>query len=116
MSVMVVGADGSDASLEAARVAARLAKATGARLVAVHAHTVPALLSPEMAADHLFDDYVADVERITRQRTQEALEGTAFEFRVMAGDPADCLAEAADDLEADLVAVGSRGHGVMKRV
>ena len=117
MNDIVVGVDGSQPGAEAARFAAELARATGARLHAVHVRSVPALVTPEMVAENVFDEYVTTVERVARQSTEEVLRGidVQWAFDSRGGDPAEELERAAEELGAGLIVVGSKGHGAVRR-
>jgi nucleotide-binding universal stress UspA family protein len=105
---IVVGVDGSDASLDALRWGLRQAQLTGSRLEAVASWDYPSQYA-ELVADEIdwngraksiLDDAIATVGAvgdvsITRTTTQ--------------GHPARVLTDASTD--ADLLVVGSRGHG-----
>ena len=105
---IVVGVDGSDASLDAIRWALRQAQLTDSELEAVTSWDFPSQVA-ELVADDidwdgrakaLLDDALTAVDAegdvtITRTTTQ--------------GHPAQVLTDASTD--ADLLVVGSRGHG-----
>jgi nucleotide-binding universal stress UspA family protein len=105
---IVVGVDGSDASLDATRWAYRQAQLTGSALEAIACWHIPdqyaELVAEEIdwnaRAESLLDDALAAVEnggsvQITRTSAQ--------------GHPAKVLTDASEG--ADLLVVGSRGHG-----
>jgi nucleotide-binding universal stress UspA family protein len=105
---IVVGVDGSAASRDALRWAARQAELTGASLEVVTSWSYPttygfpviANVDWEQGARTVLDEALADelgdaAERVVR--------------RVVEGHPARVLAELAAG--ADLLVVGSRGHG-----
>jgi len=116
MNRILVGVDGSAASHQAARLAAEIAARFGARLTL--AYVVPRLLLPPDA----YGLTVAEVETEHRAHADEVLAaaaaalgpGVAVERQVLYGLPAEALVEAGAD--ADLVVVGSRGHGAVSRV
>ena len=105
---IVVGVDGSDASLDAIRWALRQARLTGSALETVTSWSFPSQIA-ELAAEDidwngrarsLLDDALTEVDAegdvpITRTTNQ--------------GHPAQVLIDASKD--ADLLVVGSRGHG-----
>ena len=108
---IVVGVDGSDNACRAVEWAAGLAAVTGARVLAVHA------LGLLFHGDH------GDIEpaqpirsEITTKLEREwcaplATAGVSYECRVSDGTPVMVLLGAADELDADLIVVGSRGLG-----
>ena len=109
-STIVVGVDGSPASVEALRWAARQAELTGAEV-----HTVTAWRMPTTygwippVADH---DWAGHARTILDHAIKEALDDTGAGLvhrRVVEGPTARVLLKAAAD--ADLLVVGSRGRG-----
>ncbi len=118
MKHVLVGIDGSAASHKAARMAAEIAGKFGARVTL--AYVVPRLLLPPDA----YGLTVAEVEAEHRAHADEVLAAAAAELApgadparlVLFGSPADALVEAAQAGQADLLVVGSRGHGAVSRV
>ena len=119
MKQILVGVDGSEASLGAARLAAQIAVRFGARLTL--ACVVPTLLLPPDA----YGLDVGDVEQGNREFAQKVLAdalgalgeaGVRADTVVLSGPPAESLAEAASARGADLVVVGNRGRGAVARV
>jgi nucleotide-binding universal stress UspA family protein len=103
--------DGSEAAERALPTALELAKSYGAKLLVVHADEhiggrtggYPALADEE------------DLRVQLRSKVAELVSaGVNADFRVISGvnrDPADLVAEAARETEADVIVVGTRGHG-----
>jgi len=119
MKRILVAVDGSEAALRAARMAADVAVRFGARLTL--AYVVPRLLLPP----DVYGLTIAEVEREQRahadQLIHEALvklgaSGVEVETNVLSGPPAESIAEAAAAPDVDLVVVGSRGKGAVKRM
>jgi nucleotide-binding universal stress UspA family protein len=119
MKRILVGVDGSEASQEAARLAAQIAIRFGARLTL--ACVVPHLLLPPDA----YGLNIEEVEQGNREYAEKVLAdslgklgeaGVHAETLVLTGPPAESLAEAALSGDADLVVVGSRGRGAVARV
>ncbi|HUQ38639.1 MAG TPA: universal stress protein [Acidimicrobiales bacterium] len=110
---LIVGSDGSDSSHLAVAQAAELAQAFGARLTIVTAFTktgaVAAMDVPEDMRWQVTD--VAGAETRAREASRVAKERGAADVRtrVASGDPADVLIEAAEELQADLLVLGSKG-------
>jgi len=116
MGVIAVGVDGSDKSLPALRWAAKEASAHGHTLKVVTAWSVPVTaLSPGgLPAPYPSDELLSDA-----RTAQEAIVGRAdipagvqVEHHIVEGGPAAVLLDAG--LDADLIVVGSRGHGGFK--
>jgi nucleotide-binding universal stress UspA family protein len=107
---IVVGVDGSPASLDALVWAVRQASLTGAVVEAVTAWHFPtsAVGGYQIVAE---TDWRENAQLIQDLAVKEALgdEATSLVRRVAQGHPVSVLLEAAAD--ADLLVVGSRGHG-----
>ena len=122
-SSIVCGVDGSADSQAALSVATRLAKRLGARLVLAHvaelAHIPYAAAAPfgGMAGPMAVTEEIG----LQREAAERLLEEVAFdaglvdaERRVDVGSPAEGLADLADEVNAELIVVGSRGRGAFK--
>jgi nucleotide-binding universal stress UspA family protein len=120
---IVCGVDGSHDSRAALDVAAALAEQLGARLVLAHAveyartpYEVAAPLgglAPQISA--------GTPDGAEEEAGKRLLEAMAFQSglqhaarRIVIGNPAERLAELADDEGAELIVVGSRGRGAFK--
>jgi nucleotide-binding universal stress UspA family protein len=112
---IVAGIDGSDASVAAARWAAQQASLTGSRLEVVSAWQGPGSWGISWAsAIPIPTDY--DPVGDTQSMVDEVIGSLGPDFptvtidgRVAEGHPAEVLVEASR--HADLLVVGSRGHG-----
>jgi len=109
--MIVVGVDGSDPSTRALRWAAHQAKLTGTKLKVVTSWEYPPTLgwAPPYPSDF-------DPNEDARKAVQEAIDtvlgadaALVAELEVTEGHPAFVLIEAAKG--AELLVVGSRGHG-----
>ena len=113
---IVVGVDGSDPGREALHWAAREARLRGAKLVAVHAWS-PAPALPDDSLDPVptaAPELAPVLERDAKDFVEHELEplrreGIDVESRIVAGEPTDALTDAAT--AADLLVLGTRGHG-----
>jgi nucleotide-binding universal stress UspA family protein len=120
---IVCGVDGSADSDAALTVAAELADRLGTRLVL--AHVVEHVHSPYAAAGafgaaavtRTFASTLDDQRRAGERLLERVADGAgleAAERRVVAGFAAERLADLADDEDAELIVVGSRGRGAFK--
>src|SRR5215211_9362947 len=92
MKRIVLGVDGSDGSIQAARVAGRLTADLGAELTAVHVRQVAPMAwssAPVAVAGDPVETLGA-IEELARKRTAQTLDplDIPWTFRVRAGDPA----------------------------
>jgi nucleotide-binding universal stress UspA family protein len=110
-SVIVVGVDGSPSSAAALRWASHQARATGACLRVVTSWGYPRAYGYDVA---YMDDWhpeqaARDAQGEALSDAAEDLDGVTVQTTVAEGEPARVLLDAAK--EADLLVVGSRGHG-----
>jgi nucleotide-binding universal stress UspA family protein len=115
MGAIVVGVDGSESGQQALRFALKQARVDGATVRAVNAWHVPAPVyggvgfSPGVDPRQVFE---ADARAILEKSLSEVaseVEGVAVEHVVTEGRAASVLVE--ESKNADLLVVGSRGHG-----
>lgn len=118
---IVVGTDGSSSSLRAVDAAARLASATGARLVLACAYE-PMREEERVAAAEALRDLAYKVEganpatdalRTARGRAATAGVGEVEE-RAVRGDPTEVLLDVGKEHDANLIVVGNRGLNSLK--
>lgn len=110
---IVVGTDGSEASLEAVKWAAREAKVHSAQLEIIHAWTVPSFGDPMamMPIQLPIEDFIKQAEVVRDHAVRVAKEQGATEVNgiVVRGSAAEHLITASRT--ASKVVVGTRGHG-----
>jgi nucleotide-binding universal stress UspA family protein len=105
----VVGIDGSAASIDALRHAARYAEALGATLEAINVWSYPPVFEAYAPEDWSPDN---DAQEVLERAAEEAFGGTPpSRYRTSArrGSAARVLID--ESKNADLIVVGSRGHG-----
>ena len=118
---IIVGVDGSEQAIHATRTAAGLARASGAQLLIVAVVRPPegwwGIVGSPPTADAL-GDALSDAQRDVLDRTLEAvdLDGVDFDTFEEIGEPAQRLIEACERLDGDLLVVGRRGAGMLRRM
>lgn len=110
MGRIVVGVDGSEASIDALRWASQQAKLTGARLQAVISWIIPASYGVAFGGEDAID-WKQNAQTALDEALTEALGDQAgnVDRVIEQGHPSYVLVEASKG--ADLLVVGSRGHG-----
>ena len=112
---LLVGVDRSEASLVALELASDVAGLLGGSLsvLEVIEYVPPFPLGPSTAVTSEGEEQAA--ERVTALLEAEVRDirtrGVGVQVIVRSGDPAPTLLEVADDVDADLVVVGTRGRG-----
>jgi nucleotide-binding universal stress UspA family protein len=116
-SSIVCGVDGSSDARAALHVAAHLSGQLGLRLVI--AHVVQLTMSRGLVAGRM--PLMTAPSEAEMREGKELLERIMLaeklgdaDLRVAYGFPAECLADLADEEEAELIIVGSRGRGAFK--
>jgi nucleotide-binding universal stress UspA family protein len=117
---VVVGTDGSETAELAVRQAAELAQACGGQLIIVSAFSdsagKPTGTDVPSGLEWAITDAAGAEERARAGRTIAKQIGLQkVRVRVDRGDPAEVILNAADDTDADLIVVGSRGMTGAKR-
>lgn len=121
----VVATDGSDQAIEAARRGLSLVSADQVVLVTVveTPAAVTAGLESGFAGGLATADEIDDAWAAVRAEAQETLDrttaaletGAAIEPLMIEGDPGSTLCHVADERDADVLIIGSRGRGAVKR-
>jgi nucleotide-binding universal stress UspA family protein len=108
---VVVGIDGSNSSLQALQWAARQAQLTASTLEVITTWEWPVSWGWNMPLPEGYNP-AADAQAVVDtaiEAVRKAYPGLDVEGRVLEGHPAPALVDASRD--ADLLVVGSRGHG-----
>jgi nucleotide-binding universal stress UspA family protein len=118
---IVVGTDGSDTANAAVALAIELARQSGASLHAVYAFRVRSGAGPGGVAAPASDESLST--SLTQEAAQELLEKVAaqapdlkVERHCLTGAAADVVVKVAEDEEADLIVVGSKGMQGARRI
>jgi nucleotide-binding universal stress UspA family protein len=109
---ILLATDGSEDARLAARAAANLSEKTGAELHVVHAwQSVP---HPVVDADY----YEEGASRLLEVQTEFISDAgaTVREAHLVMGPPVDTILDLAEEIGADLIVVGGRGHGTLGRL
>lgn len=119
MNTIVVGIDSSEEARAALRWAVEEARLRNASLRVVHAWSLAPLAAPSVGAvpaSYLAAQDIEELEEANRELLDSAVADVMnddgpvrVEKELVRGTPARALLEAAED--ADLLVVGSRGHG-----
>lgn len=106
---IVVGVDGSPGSHDALRWGARYAEVTGKPVLLVSAWHFPVMYGTVPVPGVDFETEAGRVLEDMQKAAEAEFPGVRFESRLVAGRASDVLVHASDG--ADLLVVGSRGHG-----
>jgi nucleotide-binding universal stress UspA family protein len=111
---ILVCVDGSERSLDAARVAAHMATVHHAALTLLHVFQKPTIKEPFPGAPTfalpLLEQYERDMKQAVLERTTRAIHeiGNGYEVLEEVGEPAEVIARVADSRDYDLIVMGSR--------
>ena len=116
LKTIVVGFDDTEPSRHALERAADLAEAFGAKLAVTS--VAPLLVGIGRSAGPLDPVDSPQEHREQLQDARKLLEARNIkaEYVPAAGEPADAIVELADDLDADLIVVGTRDPGILERL
>lgn len=116
---ILVAIDGSDSADIGVQVVASASWPAGTAVRVVQVIDPATLMIGGPFGVYAAAEAPADVERITAENVERAAArltaaGLAAEHAVLRGRPATEIVDAARELEADLVVLGSRGHGTIE--
>ena len=114
MKRVLIATDGSEAAKEAVKIGVELARDEGAEAIFVHVVT-----TADMVAMNGFglmgyvpnDPTTWDEDILDDARTVAEGEGVPAGIALLRGDPVVEIAGHADAIDADIIVIGSRGHG-----
>jgi nucleotide-binding universal stress UspA family protein len=111
---IVLALDGSEGSRRAIPIATELAKRDKARVVLVHvAERVP---QPGLTSAPGEEEMLAELEKQAQELSAERIDTEVKGRSIGFGGPAVPIAEIAKQEDADLIVVGTRGHGAVAGV
>ncbi|WP_427015724.1 universal stress protein [Pseudarthrobacter sp. P1] len=106
--IIIVGVDGNDTSMKAARTAAALAKATGATLSVITAYGQDRTEKVEIGNDEWFLSTADEAEKVARSVAAElGADGVATTYSSVQGKPAEALIAEAERVGASMIVVGN---------
>jgi nucleotide-binding universal stress UspA family protein len=109
---IAIGLDGSEGAKKAIPFAVDLARRDGAKLVLVHVEEdIAGKGGGPIRLDE--DEIQAEIKRHAEELTEEGLETTVKMTNVFLGGPAPAIAKLADEEDADLIVVGTRGQSTV---
>lgn len=113
---ILLATDGSEDATLAKRAAADLARETHAQLHVVHAwYSVPSTRFKAYIRSQLKQEakelLASEVERLEEQTSR-----TVTHAHLVEGPAVDAILDAVEDIEPDLLVLGSRGHGLVQRL
>ncbi|MGE5407650.1 MAG: universal stress protein [Syntrophothermus sp.] len=112
---IVLCLDGSEGSRRAVPVAIDLAERAGSRVVIAHVEEkLAAKGGPDLHADE--DEIQATIRSQAEELAAAGIETTVKMATVMRGGPAPAIARIADEVDADLIVLGTRGHSAVPGV
>lgn len=121
MKTIIAAVDFSDATPVVLKMAMNLAKSFGAKLHLFHAvepepgYSVYGFTPEEFPAMHVYQE---EAVRRAKRQLDELHSGVKIEFpdsvcQVLEGSPVSSLLDYAKQVQADLVVLGTHGHGVL---
>jgi nucleotide-binding universal stress UspA family protein len=116
MQRILIATDGSPSSVEALELGLELASEHDAETVVVHVTpSIDVLTAGGFGMTGAFPHDVTDADMAPLEAAAElaALRDVRVETRLLRGNAADEIVACADSLDADLIVVGSRGHGAL---
>jgi nucleotide-binding universal stress UspA family protein len=107
---IILGLDGSAGCRPAVPVAADLARRYGAKIVIVHVDERVAAKGGVVPVRVDEDEIQAELKKLAAELSDEGIEVSVETLKVILGGPAHAIEHLAEEIEADLIVVGRRGH------
>jgi nucleotide-binding universal stress UspA family protein len=118
MKRILVAVDGSEHARKALKVAIDMAAKMGARLCVLSV-AAPPYIPPEpygiaiAGLEEAVTEYATSLAKAGVAQAEKA--GVNAEWRIESGSVADSICHSADAIGADLIVLGSRGNGTLRR-
>ena|SRR5947209_12799739 len=116
MSTIVVGYDETPGSQRALERAAVLAKALGAKLVVTSVAPVMVSIARSAGAIDPTDTPEMHAKELDAARAHLEGQGIQADYRRAIGQPADAIVQLADEVDADMIVVGTREPSLIQRL
>ena len=116
MQKILVPVDGSDSSERALERASELAAALKAKLIFLYVANVNQLAVNSCLSAELLEAVNKAGDIILTHAEEKTPQGVETERILETGSPAPTIVDVAEDSEADLIVMGSRGLGLVKGV
>lgn len=118
LSRILVASDGSDESHRAIERAVRLADQDNAELHLVHVGLLSHWVQPDTLSSTQYEQLKADAQtRLDAENTYAAeVGGTVTEAHLRMGKADSEIIQLSEELDADLILVGSRGQNTIERI
>lgn len=115
MQQIVIATDGSPSAQEAVEVGLELAKEQGADVTFVHVTVPDAYMGGRLGARPIpHSEEIDESEKALKAAADAAEEaGVSYALERISGVTVDTIVGVADSKDADLIVVGSRGHGAV---
>jgi nucleotide-binding universal stress UspA family protein len=116
MNTILIAVDGSPASREAIEFGVELAQDEGAEVVFVHvvpSYDLIAMNGFGLAGAMPHETTAYDENILVEAETVAEHRGVRAHSKILHGDTVDEIVTYADNLDADMIVVGSRGHGLL---
>jgi nucleotide-binding universal stress UspA family protein len=113
---IVLGLDGSEHSDRAIPIARDLARESGGKIVVVHVREIVAARGGAHPVRANEDEIQAKVESQVEELRAAGVDANLKLYAAVLGGPAHEIANAADEANADLIVVGTRGHSAIANV
>jgi nucleotide-binding universal stress UspA family protein len=113
MKRIVIATDGSPNAWAAVEEGIELASEVGAEVTFVTVRHEVAVLGEPLYQRRLTEQLGRAREALDRAEAEAERRGVPCDGEILEGDPATCIVDAARYRNADLLVVGSRGHGAL---
>ncbi len=117
-NTILIAVDGSHGGLSATRLGGEMAEGRHAEVLLVHAVPLPPMVpGVDQTISEESLNYLEETAEAALSASEDILAGlnVKVERVIRAGSPAEVILSVAEDRDADVIVVGHRGFGAMKR-